>query len=256
MCLDTKFAQLPVIRVVIVELLQKDGINIVVDPVYETRHVGIDAGNSVLSAADAPGHDACLDVAVAPAETHEGRASISCAGVNARGAACAHEGWVEFEKLTEPGCAKGFLAEVGINGGKFNLLEDVLEHSFLPEPIFAPASGPAVGVIECLSLFRKADGVHVGCEFHGGVEEQESEIVEKVCRVKFAVGDDVADVAILVRVEFISFLGVPFSYTDVEDGWVDVIDAVGGREYDLRVDEGTAANVVLFLHVVRRVLSL
>ena len=145
------------------------------DPGQQLDHAGVHARHAALAAADAPGHDADLDVLVRVGEqrTHPGRSAVPAARVDARLSARAGEGLVEPEPAAQSRLTQLLLAVFVGDLCQVDLLHDVLVLAAL-ELVAAEAGGDAFGwVVKGDSgghhiRIRKAYPVNVWLELHLG----------------------------------------------------------------------------------------
>merc|ERR550525_661358 len=100
-------------------------------PAGGLAHVSVHPGGPVLPAADAPGHNAGLDVGVGVVlgGADQGTAAVSLAGVLPAHSAGTDEAVVELELLAQPGLPEAVLAGVVVHHGQVDLLQD---HLVLP----------------------------------------------------------------------------------------------------------------------------
>jgi len=87
---------------------------------------------------------------------------------------------------------------------------------FLTKNVFAPSTGETPAVIEGLSLLRKTHYVYVVRIVQGGVQFEEGDVVVKCPSVVFGVDQNLNNVAVLMREQFVFGLRVPLAGSDFQ----------------------------------------
>merc|ERR1712242_334741 len=126
-----------------------------------------------------------------------------------------------------------------------DLLENNLVISSSSELVLSPPCGKACLEIKELLWLGKADSIDVGLKVKVLVGVENCPIVGEVPRVELWVDVQGLDVSVLVGPGFCLVLGVPFSTTDLQLGWLllELGSTVGSSKDDSRGDEGTSTLV-------------
>lgn len=224
---------------------------LLIDPVAEQRHVDVHSGHVILSAANTPRNNTGLIVVRRRScdGTHQWGTSITTASILSGTATGTHEARVQTETVAEAGLAKGRLALVVGDDRQLDLLQDDLVLALLAEDVLAPAGGKAVGAVKLGVLRGQTGWLDVFGQVERLFENEQSNIVGQRALVELLVDDDLANTTVLVRVQFVLGLGVPFSSTDNEGLALLGGNAMGRGQDDVGGDQRTSALV----HVQRRV---
>merc|ERR550525_890808 len=210
-------------------------------------HVSVHPGGSVLPAADAPGHDAGLDVGVGVVlgGANQGAAAVSLAGVLAIDSSSTDETVVELELPAQPGLPEAVLAGVVVHHGEVDLLQDHLVLPGSPELVLPPPGGEAGGAAERLPGLGQAGGVDVVGELELLAGEEDGEVVLEVARLELGVDLQVGDLPVLVGPGLGLVLGVPLAtpHLQLARALSELVHTVGGGEDHAGGDERSSALV-------------
>ncbi len=84
------------------------------------------------------------------------------------------------------------------------------------ELVFAPSGGEAAGAVEDVGGPRQANGLSLGSQTDGLVQEEQRHVVEQGRRVVLLVDHGVDHLAVLVREELVHGLRVPLAHADLQ----------------------------------------
>merc|ERR1711936_606144 len=225
----------------------------VVNPADTLGHGGIDTRCVVLATSNTPSHDSGLDIRswVKLALADQRTATISLACVLAISPTSADEGVVKLESLAKPGGSEGGLTLVVANNWQVDLLENNLVISCSSKLVFSPACGKACLEIKEFLWLGKADSVNVGLKVKVLGSVKNSPVIGEVSWVEFWVDVEGLDVSVLVGSGLCLVLGVPFSTSDLQLGWLllELGSTVGSGEDDPRSNQG--ASTLVEVHSLR-----
>lgn len=126
---------------------------------------------------------------------------------------------------------------------QIDLLQDHLVLALLTEHVLTPSTGIAPAVVKCGCLWRQANSLHVFGQLNWRVQEEQGHIIVQGTFIVLLVDDEIAYLPVLVRPDLVLCLRVPLAGPDLQLGGLLARHAVGGRENDLRMDQGAAALV-------------
>merc|ERR1719180_356815 len=106
------------------------------------------------------------------------------------------------------------------NNWQVNLLENNLIISSSSKLVLSPPRGKATLSVEKLFWLRKTDSVDVSLEIKVLVGVENSPVISKVPWVELWVDVQGLDVSVLMGPRFCLVLGVPFSTSDLQLGWL------------------------------------
>merc|ERR1712203_625246 len=153
--------------------------------------------------------------------------------------------------LLKPGGPEGGLTLVMANNWQVDLLENNLVIASGSELILSPACGKACLEIKEFLWLGKADGVNVGLKVKVLGRVKDSPVIGKVPWVEFWVDVQVLDISVLVGPRLCLVLGVPFSTSDLQLGWLllELGSTVGSSKDDSRSNE--RASTLVEVHSLR-----
>merc|ERR1712088_598181 len=204
----------------------------IVDPADSLRNRGVDSRGVVLATANAPGHDAGLDVGVGVvlAGTDQRAATVSLAGVLPINSSSTDEGVIKLEPLAQPGGPQRHLTLILAGGSKL---------------VLSPPRGETVVSFKLFIRLGKAHGVNVLLELEVLAGVQNSPVVGEVPWIELRVDVEGIDIPVLVGPRLGLVLGVPLSTPDLQlsRSILELGSAVGSGEDDPRGDEGATTLV-------------
>merc|ERR1711936_204044 len=225
----------------------------VVNPADTLGHGGIDTRCVVLATSNTLSHDSGLDIRswVKLALADQRTATISLACVLAISPTSADEGVVKLESLAKPGGSEGGLTLVMANNWQVDLLENNLVISSSSKLVLSPPCGKACLEVKEFFWLGKADSVYVGLKVKVLRDIEDSPVVGEVPWVELRVDVEGLDVSVLVGPGLCLVLGVPFSTSNLQLGWLllELGSTVGSGEDDPRSNQG--ASTLVEVHSLR-----
>lgn len=233
----------PVLHINVVIMRNASLSQMFIDPIAELRHAGVHSGNARFTTANTPRDDSSLIEAVHRSGdgANQRRSTVTLAGVLTSLTASTHEALVQVESLAQPGGPQRRLAVVERHDGQFDLLQDDLVLAIFAKYVLTPAGREATVKVKVVVLGRKADRVDGVDQFGRFVQEEQGHIVVQAALVELLVVDDLDDVAILMVVNFVGGLRVPLTKSNLNLRGFLVLDAMRRGQYNLGMDQRTAA---------------